>query len=204
MAGFPERDPAGSFNSLLVADRLGRIVHVYRKHFLYATDESWAREGPGFFCRGIEGLGECAFGICMDLNPKKFQAPFDRYEFASSLFDPPLEHHQLPTAAHRLKANLILLSNNWLRPSSDAALGEEEYCHYLVNYWAHRLLPALGQPVVVAIANRVGVERSTRFAGCSCVIDLHSRTLLGRLNGIEEDVLIIDADLTTRLGERRE
>src|SRR5207249_4446944 len=118
-----------------------------------------------------------------------------RFEFASALFDPPLEHHQSPTAGHRLKANLILLCNNWLRASADAALGDDEYCRYLINYWAHRLLPALGQPAVVAIANRVGVERGTHFAGCSCVIDLQTRTLLGRLNGAEEDVLVIDVNV---------
>jgi protein N-terminal amidase len=195
VAGFPESGADGRlFNSLLVVDRGGRVVHVYRKHFLYMTDESWASEGPDFSCQIIDGLGACAFGICMDLNPKKFEAPFDRFEFASALFEPSLEHHQTPAAEHRLKANLILICNNWLRVSADALLGDEEYCRYLVNYWAQRLLPVLGQPAVVAIANRVGTERGTRFAGCSCVIDLEKRTLLGRLNGVEEDVLMIETD----------
>ena len=157
------------------------------------TDESWATEGSGFTTCDLPGLGLAAFGICMDLNPKKFQAPFDRFEFASALFEPPLEHGELPAAGiHRPKANLILFSNNWLRAAADVALDDEEHCRLLVNYWANRLLPTLGQPFVVAIANRAGQERGVRFAGCTCVIDLNSRTLLGRLNGFEEDVLVVD------------
>lgn len=191
-AGFPEIAFDGQlFNSLLVVDSSGTLVHVYRKHFLYTTDESWAAEGPDFGAGNIPGLGACAFGICMDVNPKQFKAPSDRYEFASALFDPPLEHHEKPSH-HRLKAGLILIATNWLRNPADAEFSDEEHCRYLVNYWAHRLSPALGQPAVVVIANRVGVERDTRFAGCSCVIDLKTRTLLDRLDGGVEDVLIVD------------
>ena len=192
-AGFPERDGDSLYNSLVVADRLGRIVHVYRKHFLYETDETWALEGPGFATQEIPGLGPCAFGICMDVNPRQFKAPFDRFEFASSLFDPSLAHHERPSH-HRLKAGLILLANNWLRPPADVEIEDSEYGVHLLNYWAHRLLPALGQPAVALIANRVGIERGTRFAGCSCAIDLESRTILGQLDGREEDVLVIESD----------
>ncbi len=194
VAGFPECGDGGQlFNSQLAVDRQGRVVHVSRKRFLYMTDESWATEGFRFTARDLPGIGACAFGICMDVNPKQFKAPIDRFEFASALFDPPLAHFERPRIGrHRLKASLILLSNNWLRSPADAALGDEQHCNYLVNYWAHRLTPALDQPAVVAIANRVGVERDTRFAGCSCAIDLRTRTLLGRLNGTEEGVLVVE------------
>ena len=39
----------------------------YRKHFLFATDESWAEEGrEGFFSGDLpDGLGKLAMGICM-------------------------------------------------------------------------------------------------------------------------------------------
>ncbi len=193
VAGFPERGAAGQlFNSQLVVDRQGRVIHVSRKRFLYMTDETWAAEGPEFSTCEIPGVGRCALGICMDLNPKQFKAPFDRFEFASELFDPQLAHFEQPRAeVHRLKANVVLLSNNWLRAPADAAIGDEEHCTRLVNYWAHRFLPALDKPVVVVVANRVGIERGTRFAGCSCAIDLQTRTLLGRLNGTEEDVLVL-------------
>jgi protein N-terminal amidase len=193
-AGFPERSTDNVlYNSLLAVDRNGTLVHVYRKHFLYTTDESWATEGPGFSVVELPGLGTCAPGICMDLNPKQFKAPFDRYEFASSLFEPPLEHLETPSH-HRLKAGMILLANNWLRPPADAELGDHEFSWHLVNYWATRLSPVLGQSAVAVIANRVGIEREVRFAGSSCVIDLKNRRLLGQLDGNEEDVLIVDIE----------
>lgn len=192
-AGFPEKSPEGRrFNSMLVVDPTGRIEHHYRKHFLYTTDELWAEEGPGFRRTDLSGLGQCAFGICMDLNPRRFQAPFDRFEFASSLFEPPLRQGETP-GHHRLAVRWIFLANNWLRNPVDDPLSEDDHARHLVNYWACRLSPALGLPAVALIANRVGIERTSRFAGCSCAIDLQSRTLLGRLGESEEDVLIVAA-----------
>ena len=194
VCGFPERAADGRlFNSLLVADRRGEVVHVYRKHFLFTTDETWAEEGPGFSRKEIPGLGRCAFGICMDLNPRKFEAPFDRFEFASALFDPPLAHHERPKPrTQRLGIDWILLCNNWLRAPADHAVPDADHCRFLLNYWATRLTPALGHPATVILANRVGRERGTLFAGCSCVIDLRTRTVLGHLDSREEGVLVVD------------
>lgn len=195
LCGLPESCRDGTlYNSLIISDPHGEIVHVYRKHFLYTTDESWAREGPGFEVVDLPGLGACALAICMDLNPKKFQPPFDRFEFASSLFEPPLAHHERPEAGkHRLRANLILACNNWLRSTADQAMAEPEHTRYLLNYWAYRLLPVLGQPVIAAIANRVGRERKVRFAGASCVIDLGERAVLDHLDGEHEGLLQVEA-----------
>jgi len=192
--GFPEVGDAGRlYNSMLLVDANGKTAHLYRKHFLFTTDETWASEGAAFGCCAIDGLGKCAFAICMDLNPRKFEAPFDRYEFASSLFAPALEHRELFQAdKHRLDAHLVIACNNWLRTDVDKNLSDGQYGAFLRNYWAGRLLPALGHPVVIALANRVGVERGTRFAGASCVIDLKRRKVLGHLNGSEEAVLVIN------------
>ena len=192
--GFPEIGNSGLlYNSSLLIDPLGAIVHRYRKHFLYSTDETWATEGDGFQCKDIAGLGKCAFAICMDLNPHKFEAPFDRYEFASSLFAPPLQHHEAFQAnKHRLDANLVILCNNWLRSPADKDTPDAVHDSFLLNYWAGRLRPALRLPVVFVVANRVGIERGTRFAGASCVIDLRTRKILGNLNGSEEGVLVVE------------
>jgi protein N-terminal amidase len=192
--GFPERGEDGRlYNSSLLVDPNGVTAHRYRKHFLYFTDETWATEGPGFECKEIDGLGKCAFGICMDLNPKKFKAPYDRYEFASSLFVPPLQHHETYQAdKHRLDANLVVLCNNWLRSPADKDTPVDVHDSFLPNYWAGRLRPVLGLSVVLVVANRVGVERGTRFAGASCVLDLRTRTILGNLNGSDEGVLFVE------------
>lgn len=191
--GFVERDRALLYNAMAVVDRHGELVHVHRKHFLYHLDESWATPGPGFKCREVTDLGRAAFAICMDLNPKGFVAPFDAYEFAASLFDPPLTQAETPTH-HRLQANLIIACNAWLRPAAEEELTDDQRCLYLMNYWATRLAPALDKPVLLALANRVGAERGTIFAGTSCVLDLQHRQILGHLGPKEEGVLLVDAE----------
>jgi len=180
------------YNAMILVDPAGETVHVHRKHFLYTTDETWASEGPGFTCMDVPGLGHCAFAICMDFNPKQFKAPFDRHEFASSLFEPALKHREAyDPQRHRLKANLVIACNNWLRSALDRGLADEEHQVRLLNYWAARMAPVLDLPVTLVIANRVGVERGTTFAGTSCVIDLKNRAVLGNLNGTDEGVLVI-------------
>jgi protein N-terminal amidase len=193
-AGFAERGADGAFyNSMMLVRGDGTLAHIYRKHFLYTTDTTWAKEGPGFACRMVDGLGPCAFGICMDVNPKNFTNPFDWFEFASSLVAPPLKPKQrFSPRRHRLRAQLVLLCNNWLRPAADADIPHEHYSAYLMNYWAGRLKPVLDLPVVAVIANRVGVERGVHFAGTSCVLDLKRRAILGALDGVAEDVLLVE------------
>lgn len=192
--GFVERGDGGSLhNAMAVVGRGGDLIHVHRKHFLYKTDETWATEGPGFACRPIPGIGEAAFAICMDLNPKGFVAPFDAYEFASSAFDPPLLRAEKPTSRHCLRANLVIACNAWIRLAEDQALPEPERSFRLMNYWAARLAPLLDRPVILALANRIGTERGTTFAGTSCVIDLKRRQILGHL-AAEEGILVVDTN----------
>jgi predicted amidohydrolase len=53
------------YNSAIVVNRDGETISNYRKSFLYYTDTKWALEGPdGFYDGEIEGLGNCAIGIC--------------------------------------------------------------------------------------------------------------------------------------------
>ena len=58
----------GCYNAALVVDSLGKLVHVFRKHFSYQDDKRWAREGPGFQCITLPRLGKVCVAICMDLN----------------------------------------------------------------------------------------------------------------------------------------
>jgi protein N-terminal amidase len=178
---------------MLIADPSGAIVHVYRKHFLYVTDESWATEGPAFGRVNLAGIGRCGLGICMDVNPYRFQAPAGDFEFASSLFDPPLAPGERGRA-DRFAVDCVLLSNAWLRGPADLHLPDAEHTEHLLQYWAYRLRPALGKPALAVIANRVGEERGIKFAGASCVIDLKTRTVLGHLDGQSEAVLVVDTE----------
>jgi protein N-terminal amidase len=192
VCGFPERtDDDRLHNAMLIADPEGTIVHVYRKHFLYVTDESWATEGPVFGRVELAGIGRCGLGICMDVNPYRFQAPAGDFEFASSLFDPPLAPGERGRT-DRFAVDFVVLCNAWLRGPADLHLPEAEHTEHLLQYWAYRLRPALGKPALAVIANRVGEERGVKFAGASCVIDLKSRTVLGHLDGNREGLLVVD------------
>jgi len=88
------------FNSAVVVNSDGDTWGHYRKSHLYYTDETWALEGSGFFKGHIPGLGMLAMGICMDLNPYKFEAPWTDYEFAIH--------------AQNIGANVVVLSMAWL------------------------------------------------------------------------------------------
>lgn len=55
---------SGPYNSVVVVNRDGEIVANYRKSFLYYTDETWAREGSGFYQGEMKDLGQVAMGIC--------------------------------------------------------------------------------------------------------------------------------------------
>ncbi|TGO68921.1 hypothetical protein BOTNAR_0018g00440 [Botryotinia narcissicola] len=106
--GYPEKvDDALSrssnpecYNSTVTVDNEGKTIANYRKSFLYYTDETWAHEGSGFYCGIIKGLGTVAMGICMDLNPYKFETPWSTCEFACYVL--------------QKKANLVILSMAWL------------------------------------------------------------------------------------------
>jgi protein N-terminal amidase len=91
LVGFPERDPMHcmAYNSLLVVDTTGEIQvgclnpfnkalsdgsmqDVYKKHFLYETDKTWALPGRGFITMEFDLPGRpepliVAPAICMDL-----------------------------------------------------------------------------------------------------------------------------------------
>ncbi len=72
VAGFPEAHGASLFNSALVIDRTGALVHVYRKTLLYEADVLWASPGGGDYRVFDTGSGTFTVGICMDLNDPEF------------------------------------------------------------------------------------------------------------------------------------
>lgn len=112
---------------------------------------------------------QIGLGICMDLNPYEFTAPFTAYEFA--------QFHRTSSSS------LLLCAMNWLamadtlpalkllhrhgdRDSSDDGTtgrirrnGERAHVENMVGYWVARLQPLLGEQCVVVVANRVGEER---------------------------------------------
>ena len=215
--GYPESAADGRvYNALVFVNSSGSIVAHYRKSYLYYTDETWACEGQGFYAGHIP-LGQTgktvtvAAGICMDINPYKFEAPWTLFEFANH--------------AREMQAKLVVVSMAWLTrltgEDCERAPGQPDL--QTVGYWVERFVPLLessgqGEEVVIAMANRTGAEGvadrigEVRYAGSSCVmgmtrgrgdLDGHMRIwdMLGRA---EEGVLVVDTqeEAKYRLGSR--
>ncbi|GAP93225.2 putative amino-terminal amidase [Rosellinia necatrix] len=195
--GYPEKvekEPESSvdpeyYNSVIALDDHGEMIAHYRKTFLYYTDETWALEGQeGFYDGFIPGLGTTSMGICMDLNPYKFAAPWSAFEFAS---------HCL-----RVEAKLVIVTLAWNTredASSFSLLPNEPDMHTLA-YWVARLEPLTRsepqEEVIIAFCNRCGVEDDAVYAGTSAVIgvkgsDINVYGILGRG---EEALLIVDTE----------
>ncbi|KAF2719568.1 N-terminal asparagine amidohydrolase-like protein [Polychaeton citri CBS 116435] len=218
--GYPETTTASegsrrNYNSSVTVNPAGRVVANYRKSFLYYTDETWADEGTAsseqqrgaFLCTQLPNLcnAPVGFGICMDMNPYRFMAPWTDYEFATAMVED--------------GARLVVMSMAWLTrllPEELREKGDEPDMETLV-YWLERFHPlaraAPVEPVVVVLCNRCGTETNkiggsievengvtevegsrVCYAGSSCVIRFHGAKveILDRLGKSEERLLQVD------------
>ncbi|KAK9478289.1 carbon-nitrogen hydrolase [Lipomyces japonicus] len=217
IVGYPELAKTANqsgmvYNSAVVVAPSGAVIYNYRKHFLFEADEKWgARPGPdGFGSVELQTQAnekiKVALGICMDLNPEKFQAPFDKFEFANF--------------AIGKDADLIVMPMAWLcsrQPAQqevnkhalggldvvddDLKLGPDSST---VQYWARRLSPVRDlylndppkrdRPAGFVVANRSGIENKTdgtavRYAGSSTTMKFEAG---GRITAL--DVLPCDQE----------
>jgi len=162
IVGFPQLARDGTrFNSAgFVPREEGRQPLIYNKSHLYYTDERWAAEGrDGFAMLEVEVAGspkpcKVAMGICMDLNPLAFRAPWDLYELAT---------HALHMDCHVLVIPMAWNADKEVEAEADLST---------VQYWASRLHPLIHDPKVryVVCANRCGVEDDVTYAGSTCVL----------------------------------
>lgn len=171
LAGFPSHSPSSlASNSLLILSPTGSLTALYAKHFLYTTDESWATPGPAFTALDLAfppsspsfgGSFRLCPAICMDLNPEKFEAPFEAYELARF--------------AEARGAEVMVCAMAWLdsdpgKEEEEEEGGEEwEKVRGTLGYWAARLEPLLGSGVGFVSCNRVGREGGEKLARfCLC------------------------------------
>jgi predicted amidohydrolase len=191
-----------AYNSLVFVNSTGDVVAHYRKAHLYYTDETWAHEGKDGFYAGVLPIGakgtqvKAAAGICMDLNPYKFEAKWTKFEFGN---------HAL-----QARARVVVVSMAWLTRlnADDVMRRPDEPDHNTLNYWIERLKPLFGpegaeNKMIVVCANRTGEEGAAprigevRYAGSSCVMGMKKDgevklwNILGRA---EEDLLIVDTE----------
>ncbi|KAK9456924.1 carbon-nitrogen hydrolase [Dipodascopsis uninucleata] len=210
IVGYPEVSTESNiekiYNSAVVVSPSGEIVYNYRKCFLYEADKVWGA------CSGGEGFGsmeltlgrdkvsvKVVLGICMDLNPEEFTAPFDKYEFANF--------------AIQKDADLIVLPMAWRAYDNDVPVEDSMNIPdwKTINYWAVRLKPL--QDNVASLtenrrrvfigANRTGIEdgdvsERTMYAGSSCVLeyDNSGKALVRDWLGQEkEGILFVEVDI---------
>lgn len=211
-----------NYNSTVTIGPHGEILANYRKSFLYYTDETWASEGfrstatqTPFFASSLGPLGTVGHGICMDINPYRFTAPWSHYEFAT---------HMLRNNVH-----LVVLSMAWLTrlTPEDTAAGASTPDMETVAYWLERFWPFQEarptEPIIVVFANRCGSEGAVEgvrrmehgetielgdrvaYAGSSCVMKFQNGSVklwehfvgpnkgeVGLLGKGEEAVLVVD------------
>jgi protein N-terminal amidase len=159
----------------MVVSPTGVFVQNYRKSFLFEMDKTWAEEGDGFKFVDIEIRGrilKVGLGICMDINPYEFKANFELYE--------------LGTFWRANDVDLCVFCTNWTS-SSDNDTPQE-----LLKYWLIRLYPLLtsNKKTYFIAADRIGLERGTKYSGTSCVIQLsRSYKILKALGRTEESIL---------------
>ncbi|KAJ3000452.1 Carbon-nitrogen hydrolase [Globomyces sp. JEL0801] len=179
--GHPRITESGSmYNSISLINPDGTINLTYDKHFLFEVDEHWAEPGESFLSRNIPRLGgQVGFGICMDVNPYKFTAPFEDFEFGN---------FHLTN-----QSKLVLLSMAWLKPTKETP---EKITLDMMNYWALRLSPLIksADPVTVCICNRIGEEDDVVFGGSSCILRFDNGKVfsLGSLSFNETGVLQVE------------
>ncbi|KAI8714385.1 CN hydrolase domain-containing protein [Fusarium sp. LHS14.1] len=192
--GYPEKVdvspkwPTGPeyYNSLIVVNGDGETIANYRKSFLYYTDETWALEGKGFYDGFIPGLGRTSIGICMDINPYKFEAPWHAFEFAFHILE--------------VESNLVIVSMAWMtreEPRFFTRMPNEPDMETL-TYWVTRLEPLIRSDnedeIVVVFCNRSGNEDEAMYAGTSAVIGIHEGEVkvYGLLGRGEKELLVVD------------
>ncbi|RKP22973.1 carbon-nitrogen hydrolase [Syncephalis pseudoplumigaleata] len=168
MVGYPERVvrpslPPRYYNSACVVDRAGRLIHTYRKAYLYTTDMQWADwSEAGFTTVTLEGIGEVGIGICMDVNHDLRTDNFGALAFA---------HYM---QAKRVQLVLILM--NWLSSHTNAVAMANQPDFDNIYYWCTRLAPLAtaaddhpSRAVYVVTCNRTGRERGRIMHTCMYV-----------------------------------
>ncbi|KAF9881197.1 hypothetical protein CkaCkLH20_01347 [Colletotrichum karsti] len=195
VVGYPEKVDVSSqwptgpeyYNSAIVVNGDGETIANYRKSFLYYTDETWALEGnQGFYEGWIPGLGNTSIGICMDLNPYKFQAPWHAFEFAFHVLE--------------YESNLVIVSMAWMTREDGRMFSRmpNEPDMDTLTYWVTRLEPLIRSEnedeIIVVFCNRTGTEDEVVYAGTSAVVGVQDGEvkIYGLLGRGEKELLVIN------------
>uniref|UniRef100_A0A7S4FQZ3 CN hydrolase domain-containing protein n=1 Tax=Eutreptiella gymnastica TaxID=73025 RepID=A0A7S4FQZ3_9EUGL len=193
--GQPNDTDVPYFNSMLIVGPDGNVLERYHKHFLYTTDETWATPGDEFKTVTLPSGVKVGMAICMDINPHKFEAPWEAYELAN---------HCL-----KEKVQVVVFCSNWCNCHPDDPMHVKNAAPELaetLEYWVARMKPLIGHDVYFVAADRVGKESlsplgkegKTTFCGGSSVISLKEPRLLKYMDCFTEGLLVDDFNVIPR------
>ena len=186
--GYPEiTEDNKYYNSCMILEPNGNSLPSYHKHFLYKDDKTWCIEGDSFGYLEIKtkkGIQlKLGIGICMDINPYEFKAPFNAFEFAKF--------------CKKKDVDLIIFPTNW----NDEPDGKNDTfgVMHMLNYWLERLTPIVEKSKknkYFLAADRTGKEKTSTFIGCSCAMQLSPNCkIVDNFDKVKEGILKVTLDI---------
>ena len=166
VTGINERDGDCRHNSAVLVGPEGRLA-TYRKLHLYYNEQSWFEPG-GQLPLVDTPIGRVGMIICFDL--------------------------WFPEAARALAlagAEIIAVPTNWVSSFKPTVWNDRGFCQG--DYVA--MATAAQNGVVMACADRIGVERDVRFIGASIIVGADGWPVAGPASKDKPEVLVADVDL---------
>lgn len=174
VAGISERDGDCRHNSAVLIGASGRMA-TYRKLHLYYDEQSWFEPGDSLPIVDLP-FGRVGMIICFDL---WFPEPARALALAG--------------------AEIIAVPTNWVASFKRTVWDDRGYCQG--DYVA--MATAAQNGVVMACADRIGVERGVTFIGASMIVGADGWPLSGPASKDQEELLIADVDLDSVEQARR-
>jgi predicted amidohydrolase len=166
VAGLNERDGACRHNSAILVGASGRLA-TYRKLHLYYDEQSWFEPGDELPIVDLP-FGRVGIIICYDL---WFPEPARALTLAG--------------------AEIIAVPTNWVASFKRTVWDDRGYCQG--DYVA--MATAAQNGVVMACADRIGVERDVSFIGASIIVGADGWPVAGPASRDQEELLVADVDL---------
>ncbi len=166
VVGVNERHGSVRHNSAVLLGPRGHIA-TYRKLHLFNTEKSWFEPGGELPVVDLP-FGRVGMVICFDL--------------------------WFPEAVRTLAlagVEIVAVPTNWVGSFKRRLFDAAGYCQGDIVAMA----TAAQNGVVMACADRVGVERDVRFLGCSVIVGSDGWPVQGPAGPEEEALLVADADL---------
>jgi N-carbamoylputrescine amidase len=174
VAGVSERDGDCRHNSAVLIGPSGRMA-TYRKLHLYYDEQSWFKPGDELPIVDLP-FGRVGMIICFDL---WFPEPARALALAG--------------------AEIIAVPTNWVASFKRTVWDDRGYCQG--DYVA--MATAAQNGVVMACADRIGVERGVNFIGASIIVGADGWPVSGPASKDQEELLVADIDLDSVEQARR-